>query len=234
MNSSTKAKKNRMQLFLTCEHGGHEIPKSYTKYFSDHAVLSSHRGWDIGALKAARHLSVALGAPLYHATISRLLVELNRSIQHPKLFSDFTSVLKPAEKKQLLEEYYFPYRNEVERKIKETAADATVLHISVHSFTPILHGQARNAAIGLLYDPRRPDEKQFCQQLKTSLLEELPDLKIRLNYPYRGTSDGFTTYLRKRFAKNYIGIELEINQKNLIEEGDVITSAVSAAIKRII
>ena len=43
--------------------------------------------------------------------------------------------------------------------------------------------------------------------------DQNPELKIRFNYPYLGKADGFTTYLRKIFPENYIGIELEVNQK---------------------
>ncbi|MEO8932838.1 MAG: N-formylglutamate amidohydrolase, partial [Xanthomarina sp.] len=35
----------------------------------------------------------------------------------------------------------------------------------------------------------------------------------RFNYPYLGKADGFTSYLRKQFPKNYLGIEIEVNQK---------------------
>jgi hypothetical protein len=40
---------------------------------------------------------------------------------------------------------------------------------------------------------------------------------VRYNYPYLGKMDGFTTYLRKQFISNYIGIELEVNQKYVKE-----------------
>ena len=34
-----------------------------------------------------------------------------------------------------------------------------------------------------------------------------------MNFPYLGTDDGFTTYLRTKFADaDYAGIELEVNQ----------------------
>lgn len=38
-------------------------------------------------------------------------------------------------------------------------------------------------------------------------------MNVRFNYPYLGKADGFTTHLRKKFKDNYIGIELEVNQK---------------------
>jgi hypothetical protein len=40
--------------------------------------------------------------------------------------------------------------------------------------------------------------------------------RLRRNYPYSGTSDGFTAYLCRRFpAEAYVRIELEINQKHV-------------------
>ena len=50
--------------------------------------------------------------------------------------------------------------------------------------------------------------------------ERAPELKVRRNYPYAGKSDGFTAYLRRRFpADAYVGIELEINQKHVLQGG---------------
>ena len=87
-----------------------------------------------------------------------------------------------------------------------------VLHLSMHSFTPILHGKIRDADIGLLYDPTRELECKFCKDLGSLLKRETP-FRVRYNYPYRGVADGFTTELRKSFSgKQYLGIEIEINQ----------------------
>ncbi len=41
-----------------------------------------------------------------------------------------------------------------------------------------------------------------------------PQYKIRMNYPYLGTSNGMTAYFRKQYPKDrYICFELEINQR---------------------
>jgi hypothetical protein len=43
-----------------------------------------------------------------------------------------------------------------------------------------------------------------------------PELVLRRNYPYRGTSDGLVTYLRRRHGdRAYAGVELEVNQKHV-------------------
>jgi hypothetical protein len=54
---------------------------------------------------------------------------------------------------------------------------------------------------------------------KKDLNAHLPDQRIRMNYPYLGKADGFTTSLRQEFQEQYIGIELELNQKLFAEEG---------------
>ncbi len=65
-----------------------------------------------------------------------------------------------------------------------------MLHLSVHSFTPKLHGVTRNAEIGFLYDPARRMDAAFCRDWRDVLVRDKPHWRVRMNYPYRGTSDG--------------------------------------------
>lgn len=203
-----------MILVLSCEHGGNDIPENYLSYFKNKAsVLDSHRGYDLGAL----HLFTALkeiAAFSTYSTTSRLLIELNRSVHHKNLFSEYSKPLAIAEKEWLVNGYYANYRDTLVSEIQKLiATKATVLHISVHSFTPMLNAMERNCDIGLLYDSRRPEEKDFCRCFKQEIKTVDPTLNVRYNYPYLGTADGFTTFLRKKFPTNYLGIELEVNQK---------------------
>src|SRR5258708_4265355 len=76
---------------ITCEHGGNRIPAPYRALFrGSRALLDTHRGYDAGALVMARELARAFKAPLVSSTVSRLLVDLNRSVGHPQLFSPAT------------------------------------------------------------------------------------------------------------------------------------------------
>lgn len=203
-----------MKLVLTCEHAGNKIPAQYQQLFSPHRdLLDSHRGYDPGAFDLFRDLSSIADFKKFQLE-SRLLVELNRSLHHPQLFSEISKKLSSEEKEHILQKYYFPYRNKVTEQIQHYIEDGEqVFHLSVHSFTPVLEGAVRNADIGLLYDPGRPGEKALCRLLKQNLQDLQPDLHIRFNYPYLGTADGFTTFLRQKFQKNYLGVELEVNQK---------------------
>ncbi|MDT0651444.1 N-formylglutamate amidohydrolase [Autumnicola edwardsiae] len=203
-----------MKLILTCEHAFNAIPDEYSHLFAGaEEVLNTHRGYDPGAFDLFEAVSGLANFGAYQKT-SRLLVEVNRSENHPQLFSEFSAELTNEEKQEVLEQYYFPYRESVATKIEDFIEKGErLVHFSVHSFTPELDGEIRDADIGLLFDPARSAEEEFCTLLKKRLQQENPELKIRFNYPYLGKSDGLTTFLRSNFPNNYSGIELEVNQK---------------------
>ncbi|MFD2915913.1 N-formylglutamate amidohydrolase [Psychroserpens luteus] len=205
----------KLKLIITCEHGGNEIPSQYLNLFKAHkSVLESHRGFDLGALDVFEYLK-PLSDYSKSSTTSRLLIELNRSLHHKQLFSEYSKTLNTSEKEHIISTIYVPHRNDIESKISSFISKSeTVLHLSIHSFTPTLNGIERDCDIGLLYDSRILLEKQFSAELKSQIKTKSPDLNVRFNYPYLGKADGFTTYLRRKFKKNYIGIEIEINQKH--------------------
>ena len=207
------------ELILTCEHGGNRIPAKFLRLFRGaQKVLATHRGMDIGALAVADLLAQATGAPLFATTISRLLIDLNRSLSHPRVYSEFTHHLPPNVRKHIAARYYNPHRDTVAEWIQtKVAKNKRVLHLGIHSFTPELHGLLRNTEIGLLYDSKRSFEKTFAQTLQQYLAECIDhagyDWRLRRNYPYNGAADGFTTTLRTIFPqKSYVGIEIELNQ----------------------
>lgn len=162
----------------------------------------------------ARELAGAFRAPLVTSTVSRLLVDLNRSIGHPQIFSAATRGTPAALRAKILEQHYRPYRAQVERLAgKAVARGRRVVHISSHSFTPQLHGKVRRADVGLLYHPGRKGEVKLSARWKAALASVAPELRVRRNYPYAGKGDGLTSHLRQRFpAAAYVGIELEVNQ----------------------
>lgn len=210
------------QILITCEHGGNKVPACYRQFFRGHEdLLKTHRGYDAGALLMAQEMAAAFNAPLFSSTTSRLLIDLNRSIGHPRLYSEATRAAPDAVRHEMLEQYYLPYRNQAEAAIARMLAQGSrVIHIASHSFTPQLEGQVRNADIGLLYDPARRGEAEFCWCWAATLKSQESDFRVRRNYPYTGRSDGFAAYLRRRFpAEDYIGVELELNQKHVIAGG---------------
>ncbi len=169
----------------------------------------------------AKELAAAFKAPLVTSTVSRLLVDLNRSIGHAHFFSAATRDAPAELRTRIVEEHYRPYRAQVERLVTQAVARGRrVIHISSHSFTPALDGKVRRADVGLLYHPGRAGEVELCARWKASLAAIAPALEVRRNYPYAGKGDGLTSHLRQRFAPGaYVGVELEVNQRIVIEGG---------------
>ena len=210
-------------LFLTCEHAGNHVPKRWQRWFATPGAqqqLRSHRGYDPGALMIARQLAGALDIDLHYSEVSRLLIELNRSLDSASLFSPFTQNLSDLQRQRLIEMYYMPFRQKVHRCIAEYISQRTVvLHFSVHTFTPLFRGQRRPFDIGVLFDPSRRLEQRLSQQLVSQLGS--CGYRTHANRPYLGTDVGHTTQLRQQFSSHqYVGIELELNNRiaNLSEK----------------
>lgn len=226
-------------LLITCEHGGHEVPEAYAPLFAGHeALLTTHRGWDPGALQLARQMAEALHTPLFAATTTRLLMDLNRSIGNKALHSEATRGLPLAQRKAMAALHYHPHRDAVKGEVARCiAAGQRVLHVASHSFTPELNGVVRQADVAWLYDPSRAGEGVFAAQWLTALRCLRPDLQLRRNYPYQGKGDGLTKLLRQRHAADeYVGVELEVNQRFVQAGGtawDVLRADVVASLRAV-
>jgi predicted N-formylglutamate amidohydrolase len=194
------------------------VPKEHAPLFAGAAdVLATHRGFDLGALAVARAFGRRLGVTPFTATTTRLVVDLNRSPGNRNLFSAYTRSLTPAQRGEALAKHYWPYRKAVDDAVAAAVgARETVLHVSAHSFTPVLRGEVRHCDVGFLYDPRREGEVQFVEAWYAALRAAAPDLILRRNYPYSGVSDALVTQLRRRYgSRGYVGMELEVNQKHV-------------------
>jgi predicted N-formylglutamate amidohydrolase len=201
------------ELIVSCEHGGNAIPAPYRHLFS-RWTLATHRGYDPGALQAARAIATVTRAPLFYCAVSRLLVELNRPLGHAQVFSPYAQRLPAGERDRLLQHYYLPYWNAVEARLRKAMRrGGRVLHLSVHSFTPRFRGVRRATDIGLLYDPARPLEAQFCRSWRAAILRENARLRVSYNKPYRGRFPSLVDELRRRLGARYIGIQVEISQR---------------------
>lgn len=210
-----------IEIVLTCEHAGNEVPSPFVPLFRQAPeILDTHRGYDIGAYELTNIFAGVLKKEPHIHKVTRLLVDLNRSLDNPTAFSEYSGALDEEEKEEVVSRYYLPHRQKVEKVISGLVdKDITVLHLAIHTFTPEMDGITRDADIGLLFDPARPREKEFCEEWRRRINRECPELHVRMNYPYKGTMDGFTTYLRGELPEEqYWGIELEVNQK-FVESG---------------
>jgi predicted N-formylglutamate amidohydrolase len=209
-------------LIFTSEHGSNKIPVEYKHLFLGHEqLLNTHSGHDLGAWSLAESLAQGFDAQLFKTDVSRLLVDVNRSLWRRTLFSEMTKPLPKVPKKIILENFYYPHRERIAVFINDHISNGQkILHIATHSFTPVLKGQQRATDIGLLYDPARSNEKLISREWKLNFKKDAPDLRVRFNYPYRGKPDGLTAHFRKSYPdEKYLGIELELNQKFVLKDG---------------
>lgn len=217
-----------MAVVITCEHASNHIPRFYEYLFvSATDDLNSHLGWDPNALDIAQYLTNGLGVELFAFEHSRLLIEVNRSLDHPQLFSKYTSGLDETERQLIINAYYLPYRFEVEKHVIDLInSGKQVVHVGVHTFTPDYFGVKRKVEIGLLFDPERPSEQVISDKWLEALAECDGQKVVCHNEPYAGKDDGFITFLRSKYPdQEYVGIELEVSQgfgKNNLEINDLI------------
>jgi len=198
---------------VTCEHGGNKIPSAYARRFNGFDdLLRSHRGFDPGAL-ALWNALVARGTDWSSASVtSRLLIDLNRSESNPRVFSVVTRAWSAEDKEDLIVRFHRPYWEPVAATVRRALQGRrTVLHISVHTFTPVLGRSRRDFDVGILYDSSHHEEREWCRAW-AARIRQTSGLRVRLNRPYLGKSDGLTTALRNRFGPRYLGVELEVNQ----------------------
>jgi len=196
-------------LLLTCEHASNSAWRWPQAFAAEPQVLDTHRAWDPGAAVLARELAVRAGAPLFEGEFTRLLIDLNRMANAPAAFSEFT----PPDARPELTAWHERWRGRVLESARELMSRGTLLHVSCHSFTPVLDGVTRETEFGILFDPAVRLEADFADWFGHALVTRCPDHRTRMNYPYDGTSDGITTWLRTQLEPGrYAGIEIELNQ----------------------
>ncbi|GAB4546255.1 MAG: N-formylglutamate amidohydrolase [Phycisphaerales bacterium] len=213
---------------LSCEHASNTVPDAFLHLFDDaRHVLATHRAYDPGAIHIAGRMRDLLGVPLHHTTLSRLLIEANRSLHHPELFSEFARTLPPEVKRALIDEHHTPHVTAVTETVDLAIRSAGhALHVGVHTCVDVLDGMSRELDIALLFDPAREWESLLCAHWRLDLETQAPHLRIRFNEPYLGTDDGLTTSLRAVFpATRYAGIEIEVRQGLVTTEADAHTVA---------
>ena len=109
------------RLIISCEHAGNDVPDEYSHLF-EHGedALQTHRGIDIGALELTNSIAQKMKKEAHLHTVTRLLVDLNRSVQSPTLFSEFTRDETIEVREDIFDRYYRPHREKVRSEIEKT------------------------------------------------------------------------------------------------------------------
>ena len=207
------------RLLLVCDHAGRRIPRSLASLGLPPEATWRHIAWDIGAAELTVALAHRLHATALLATYSRLVVDCNRDVDDPTACSEAgdghrirgNEALRPQERSVRIQDIHIPYHDRLASLVDERVALGPTALISVHSFTPVYHGQARPWVAGVLWDQ---DER-----MAAPLLRGLRDLKIGLigdNEPYSGRWPAAYTLHRHGAAREVPHVSIEIRQDNLL------------------
>nr|WP_281496156.1 N-formylglutamate amidohydrolase [Marivita sp. S6314] len=180
---------------LVCEHASAFIPASLKDLGVSPDQRFSHAAWDIGGRDLAMALSHALDAPLVASRVSRLVYDCNRPPSAPDAIPAKSEVINvpgnahlgEADRVARIAEVYHPFRQTLHTTLDGFVSPPTL--VTIHSFTPVWHGQKRDVQLGLLHDS---DDR-----LAKAMLDAAPNgVNTQLNAPYSVT-DGVTHTLRE-------------------------------------
>jgi len=204
---------------IVCEHASNAIPATLHRLGLAPGDEMSHAAWDPGALGVARALAGALDAPLISATVSRLVHDCNRPAGTPEAMPARTETIRVPGNEGLSEPeralrgrlYYRPFFEALSRTLDARPGHCAL--VSVHSFTPVWHGVARQVQLGILHDTDI--------RLAQAVLRHAPahtDLRLGRNEPY-GPEDGVTHTLRVHGVdKGRANVMVEIRNDLIADE----------------
>ena len=202
--------------FLLCDHASNRVPAALATLGMTDDQLDDHIAWDIGAAQLARCLSERLDAPLVLSGYSRLAIDCNRPLGAATSVPAVTCEipvpgnvgLSEAEVRARQVELFEPYHAAIAALLSaRDARGASSIVLSLHSFTPALHGKARPWHVGVMYGKDR--------RLAAALLDALAleqDLYVGDNEPYQvtdGSDYGIPVYAERA---GRLGALVEVRQ----------------------
>jgi predicted N-formylglutamate amidohydrolase len=148
-------------LLLICDHASCRFPKSLGDMGLDPFARRCHLAVDIGAGPLTERLAASLGVTAVLAQYSRLVMDCNRQLMDPSAFLQFgDGILVPgnrnlhqADKDLRANTLYWPYHDAVDQQVKRLLKlGPPPAFIAIHSFSPVMNGEARPWEMGVLWD----------------------------------------------------------------------------------
>jgi predicted N-formylglutamate amidohydrolase len=205
------------KILLVGDHASNTMPKILDNLGLDDTALEQHIAYDIGSKKLIHHLSQHLDAPAILAGYSRLIVDLNRSLEDDSAMpevSDYTVIkgnqnMSDEQRNARIHSFYTPYRKAIDMMLHRFKEKEIVpAFISIHTFTPEMSGFSRPWHIGVLWDkdPRIP------VPLMKNLCAHPDGFHIGDNQPYSGKHPADYTIDHHAEAAGLPHVSIEIRQ----------------------
>lgn len=198
------------KIVLACEHASCFIPASLNGLGLTGDALTSHAAWDPGAKAVAQHMAARLDAPLVASCVSRLVYDCNRPPGAAGAMPARSEIydipgnagLTDQARKDREDVYYTPFRSALAETI---ARRRHAVLVTIHSFTPVYQGVARDVEIGILHDA----DTRLADAMLAAVPPDGPYL-VQRNQPY-GPADGVTHTLKEHaLPRGLLNVMIEI------------------------
>lgn len=203
------------RFLIICDHAGRSIPKSLGDLGLPPEAFERHIAWDIGALELARALGRALEGPVIAQRYSRLVIDCNRDPERADSIVEVSDGQLIPGNRQLSPEaaatrrraVFDPYHAAIASALDARAnSDPPPILLSVHSFTPSMHGQDRPWHLGVLHE----GGSAYSRAVLARLMAE-PDWVVGDNQPYAMDQIDYTIP-HHAIGRGLDYLELEVRQ----------------------
>jgi predicted N-formylglutamate amidohydrolase len=183
-------------VLVLCDHASNAVPSWLPDLGISKDALSSHIGWDIGALMMAERIAERIDAPGVFSSYSRLVLDCNRPLAHAGLIpevSDGTAIpgnigLNKEQTGERIERVFLPYHFAIADKLAGFAArQIEPFVLSVHSCTHVMDNFQRPWSIGIAHSP---DER--VSRPLVGALENSGSFQVGDNEPYAVDESDYT------------------------------------------
>lgn len=201
---------SRSPIVLVCEHASHHVPDAYAGLGLDAEAARSHAAWDPGAGAVAEAMSARLNAPLVRSNVSRLVYDCNRPPDSPTAIRETSEIydipgnrgLSAADRAHRVETVYRPFQSALRQTM---AVRETGVLVTIHSFTPVYHGELRAVELGILHDT----DARLADAMIANAARHT-GMTVRRNEPYT-PRDGVThTLAEHALPRGWPNVMLEI------------------------
>ena len=198
------------------DHAGRDIPSRLHGLGLPAAALDLHIACDIGIAELGALLSDALRATFIAQRYSRLVIDCNRDPGRPDAIAETSdgvavprnAALTASARADRVSEIFAPYHARIAAEIDaRRAAGQRPILLALHSFTPVMAGEARPWRFGVLHMGGSPLSDATLAGLRAALDPAL----VGDNAPYRMDGTDFTVP-HHAIAKGLDYLELEVRQ----------------------
>ncbi|WP_343057348.1 N-formylglutamate amidohydrolase [Chthonobacter rhizosphaerae] len=212
---------------IVVDHASNHLPAPWSDLGVGPDAMETHIAWDPGALGVARRMAETLDAPLFRATVSRLVLDLNRPLSSATLIpevSETTAIpgnrtLSADDRAARVAAVYEPYHSALEALLeRHTAACAArgaadVAVVAVHTFTPVYKGVPRPMHVGILHGR----DTRLAAPMLAALGAE-PGIVAAANEPYGPADEVYWTLDRHAVSRGLPNVMIEIRNDEVRTE----------------